>query len=65
MNEKKILFEIKKAMGISIYKGYSIEGNDYWTVSGGFVNASGYKTLEEALEIWASTQKRERLKINE
>ncbi len=57
MTDSEILSLIKETRGISIYYGKNIEGGDYWTVSGGDVNAGGYTTLDEALQKWAESQK--------
>lgn len=58
MNDSEILNLIKKSWGISIYLGKNIDGGDYWSVSGGDINAGGYSTLDEAIQIWAKTQKK-------
>ena len=65
MNDSEILSLIKEARGISIFLGRNIEGGDYWTVTGGFVNAGGYSTLDEAIEVWAKTQKKYKERNNE
>lgn len=57
MNDSEILNLIKETRGISIFLGKNIDGGDYWTVLGGDINAGGYSTLDEALQVWAKTQK--------